>query len=141
MEEGLSNAFASLLQAAHTAEAFLEGRLQPCGLSVAKLAALQQLMEAGGSLPLGQLAERLECVKSNVTQLVDRLETDGFVTRAPDPNDRRTRLAVITPAGRMRFEEGRKLRLDAESELVSALSADEARQLAALAEKLATGRR
>ena len=46
--------------------------------SAHKLAALHHLTQAGESLPLGQLAERLSCVKSNVTQLVDRLEADGL---------------------------------------------------------------
>jgi len=74
----------------------VEERLADAGLSLPKLAALHQLSQAGDSLPLGQLAERLACVKSNVTQLVDRLEADGLVVRAADPNDRRSRLAVLT---------------------------------------------
>src|SRR6478735_3002007 len=64
----------------------------------------------GESLPLGQLAERLSCVKSNITQLVDRLEADGLVSRAPDPHDRRARLAVMTPAGRIACEAGTRIR-------------------------------
>ena len=41
------------------------------------------------------LAERLTCAKSNVTQLVDRLEADGLVRRKLDPSDRRSRLAIV----------------------------------------------
>src|SRR5437763_10178888 len=95
-----------LLRAAWSVESFVESRLAAVGLSIPKLAALNRLVEAGDSLPLGQLAERLACVKSNVTQLVDRLEADGLVTRAPDPNDRRSRLAVITDAGRRAYGHG-----------------------------------
>jgi DNA-binding MarR family transcriptional regulator len=36
----------------------------------------------------------------NVTGLVDTLERDGLVQRTPDPTDRRSVLARITPAGR-----------------------------------------
>ncbi|MBW8869126.1 MAG: MarR family transcriptional regulator, partial [Acidobacteria bacterium] len=84
-----------MLHAAGTLESRVEEQLAEVGLSLPKLAALHQLSQAGDSLPLGQLAERLACVKSNVTQLVDRLEADGLVVRAADPNDRRSRLAVI----------------------------------------------
>src|SRR3954462_1260350 len=98
----------SLLHAASSVESFLESRLSAAGLSIPKLAALNRLVEAGDSLPLGQLAERLACVKSNVTQLVDRLEADGLVTRAPDPGDRRSRLAALTAAGAPALQAGRR---------------------------------
>jgi DNA-binding MarR family transcriptional regulator len=71
-------------------------------------------------------------VKSNVTQLIDRLETDGFVSRKPDPHDRRTRLAVLTVAGRKACKEGTRVQQQSERGLLSGLSADEARQLGAL---------
>ena len=93
-------------------------------------------MHCGGALPLGQLADRLACVKSNVTQLVDRLEADGLVTREPDPNDRRSRLAVITNAGRQAYEKGAGIHRDAERQLFGALSTDDAARLADIIEKL-----
>lgn len=114
-----------LLRAAGFAESFVEARLVAVGLSLPKLTALNRLVEAGDSLPLGQLADRLACVKSNVTQLVDRLEVDGLVSRTPDPNDRRSCLAVITENGRHAWEQGQKIRQDAERELFGVLSSDE----------------
>src|SRR3954465_3831792 len=90
----------AVLHASSVLESRIETRLADVGLSLAKLAALHRLSEAGGALPLGQLAARLSCVKSNVTQLVDRLEADGLVNRTADPNDRRSRLAVLTDAGK-----------------------------------------
>src|SRR5262245_22212 len=100
----------TLLHAASVAQDHVEAQLTQLGLSLPKLAALTVLKEAGESLALGQLADRLSCVKSNITQLVDRLEADGFVSRAPDPNDRRSRLAVLTEAGRKVCAEGMRLR-------------------------------
>src|SRR5947209_13391611 len=100
----------AVLHASSVLEARVEARLAEVGLSLAKLAALNRLAEAGESLPLGQLAERLSCVKSNVTQLVDRLEADGLVSRTGDPNDRRSRLAVLTEAGRIAYARGREIR-------------------------------
>lgn len=128
----------SLLHTAYAAQAEVESKLGAVGLSLAKLLALKALSEAGESLPLGQLAERLSCVKSNITQLVDRLEADGLVARKPDPNDRRTRLAVLTAAGRKACKEGTRVQQEAERDLLTKLSRNEARQLAALLEKVGT---
>jgi DNA-binding MarR family transcriptional regulator len=97
---------------------------------------LKALAAAGESLPLSQLAERLSCVKSNITQLVDRLEADGFVERQADPNDRRARLAVLTAPGRRVCQEGVKLQQDAERRLLGGLSPEESQQLAALLAKV-----
>ena len=126
----------TLLHAANTAQAQVESELGTLGLSLAKLMALRALSEAGESLPLGQLADRLACVKSNITQLVDRLEADGFVARKDDPGDRRTRLAVLTAAGRKACSEGTRLQQETERALLTPLSHDEARQLAGLLGKL-----
>jgi DNA-binding MarR family transcriptional regulator len=126
----------ALLHTAGSAEAHLESRLGAIGLSLAKLAALRALSEAGESLPLGQLAARLSCVKSNITQLVDRLEGDGLVERKPDPHDRRGRLAVMTAAGRKACRNGVRVQAEAERDLFGGLTADEARQLGALMRKV-----
>src|SRR3954447_21734294 len=104
----------AVLHASGVLESRVEARLSEVGLSLAKLAALHQLSAAGESLPLGQLAERLSCVKSNVTQLVDRLEADGLVNRMADPNDRRSRIAVLTDSGRTAYRKGSDIQKQAE---------------------------
>ena len=126
----------AVLHTSSVLEGRVEAKLSEIGLSLAKLAALHRLSEAGESLPLGQLAERLSCVKSNVTQLVDRLEADGLVSRASDPNDRRSRLAVLTDAGRDAYEKGRRIQNDAEDALFGALTSDESATLHMLLAKL-----
>jgi len=125
-----------LLHTAYAAQDAVEARLAPLGLSLAKLAALSALAAAPDGLPLGQLADRLSCVKSNITQLVDRLEADGFVARTAAANDRRTKLAVLTPAGRKAWTDGVRLQQEAERELLKGLNREESRQLAALLEKV-----
>ena len=125
-----------LLHAAEAAHGHVEAKLAVLGLSLPKLAALHHLAAAGDSMPLGQLAERLACVKSNITQLVDRLEADGFVTREGDPNDRRSRLAVMTASGRKAYEQGTRVQQQAEKEIFSTLTEEEGRQLAALITKV-----
>jgi DNA-binding MarR family transcriptional regulator len=126
----------TLLGAASSIHDFIESRLSPVGLSVPRLAALQRLVDAGGSLPLGQLADRLACVKSNVTQLVDRLEADGLVTRALDPDDKRSRLAIITESGRQLHEAGARIQREVEEQLFSTLSGDDSVRLSEITAKL-----
>jgi len=126
----------SILHTAHAAQSEVESKLNAIGLSLAKLLALKALSDAGESLPLGQLAERLSCVKSNITQLVDRLEADGWVARKADPRDRRTKLAVLTTAGRKACQEGSRVQQETERGLLKRLTRDEAQQLAALLAKM-----
>ncbi|MFG3656966.1 MarR family winged helix-turn-helix transcriptional regulator [Streptomyces sp. NPDC047706] len=50
-------------------------------------------------LPMRKLAHRLKCEPSNVTGIVDRLESRGLAERRPDPADRRVKLAAATDEG------------------------------------------
>src|SRR5579859_1307681 len=58
------------------------------------------LLQLETPLPMRHLAAILGCDNSNITGLVDRLETRGLVSRQPSPDDRRVRHIVLTPAGR-----------------------------------------
>jgi DNA-binding MarR family transcriptional regulator len=98
----------SLISGARAVEQRLEEALGAVGLSMAKYGALTHLVEAGGQLTLGECAEKMTCVRSNVTQLVDRLETEGLVRRIGDPQDRRAVRAEVTPAGAERQAAGAK---------------------------------
>ncbi|MFD5566455.1 MarR family winged helix-turn-helix transcriptional regulator [Streptomyces cadmiisoli] len=51
-------------------------------------------------LPMRKLAHKLKCEPSNVTGIVDRLESRGLAERRPDPGDRRVKLAAATDEGR-----------------------------------------
>src|SRR6188768_2232187 len=57
------------------------------------------LIEPGRPVPMGQLAETLSCDASNVTGLIDRLETRGLIRRQPSARDRRVKVLLLTPAG------------------------------------------
>src|SRR5467141_4194090 len=60
---------------------------------------LLHLIEPDRPIPMGQLAETLACDASNVTGLVDRLESRGLVRRRPSAEDRRVKVLDLTPAG------------------------------------------
>lgn len=110
-----------MLGALHEMEAHLESSLGRAGLSLAKFRVLSQLVEAREPVPLGSLAERCACVRSNMTQLVDRLETDGLVERVSDPSDRRSVRAALTEQGRARHAEGVEILGQAEREVFARL--------------------
>jgi DNA-binding MarR family transcriptional regulator len=116
-----SNAYRLMWALKHIEERF-ESALEPLGLSLAKFGALANLVEAGEALPLRTLADRCACVRSNVTQLVDRLEAEKLVVRADDPHDRRSVRAALTSEGRARHAEGFKVIRAVERELFSKLS-------------------
>lgn len=90
----------SLLHAAQVLQGRMEHAFEAIGLSWAKYGVLAQLAEAGEPLSLSELAARLSCVRSNMTQLMDRLETDGLVRRINDLSDRRVVRAELTSLGR-----------------------------------------
>ena len=99
----------ALVHAAHRVEARLEEALAGVGLSIAKFEALSVLVSQVRPISLSELAEKLTCVRSNVTQLVDRLEADGLAKRADDPADRRAVRAKVTALGRKRHAAGAKV--------------------------------
>lgn len=110
-----------LIRAMHAVESQLESALEPLGLSLAKLGVLAKLVAAGEPLSLGTLADRMACVRSNITQLVDRLEVEKLVVRIHDPRDRRTVRAALTDEGRARHAAGAAALNEAERRLFEGL--------------------
>jgi MarR family 2-MHQ and catechol resistance regulon transcriptional repressor len=50
-------------------------------------------------VPLSEISVRMLCDNSNLTGIVDRLISKGYVERRPDPQDRRVSLICLTSAG------------------------------------------
>ena len=71
-----------------------------------KFGALSHLVKEGEPLSLSECATKMTCVRSNITQLVDRLEADGLVRRVEDPEDRRAVRAAVTALGKERYAAG-----------------------------------
>jgi DNA-binding MarR family transcriptional regulator len=111
----------SLINGARTIEQRLEEALALAGLSLAKFGALTHLVEAGEPLSLSECANRMTCVRSNITQLMDRLESDGLVKRIEDPRDRRAVRAEVTKLGAERQAAGAKEVAKVQAELGRAL--------------------
>ena len=72
------------------------GPQTPASLGPRHVAALQQLRD--GPLTVSELASRLELTLPTVSGVLADLDRAGFVTRQPDPADRRRTIVQITPA-------------------------------------------
>lgn len=67
-------------------------------MSVRQLLVLRSLLD--GSRTVRDLTAQTTVAKPSISRAGDRLEELGFATREDDPNDRRSILLTITPAGR-----------------------------------------
>ena len=74
------------------------GILQEFGLTPGDLRALFAL-DHDAPRPMRTLAQTWACDASNVTWMVDRLETRGLVERRMLPSDRRVKTVALTPLG------------------------------------------
>lgn len=87
------------------------------------------------------MADRAGVTRGTITGLLDGLERDGFVRRAPDPEDRRALLVHLTEAGKGRVQTLLGEHAQWIDGLFASFSAAERRQLSRLLVKLwsATG--
>lgn len=103
------------------------------GISAARLSALSVLV-FGGPHTLGALADAEQVRPPTMTRLVQALEAEGYIRRAPDPDDRRAVLLEATAKARRLLEKGRQRRIDDMLDLMRQLSRDDVRTLRRAAE-------
>jgi DNA-binding MarR family transcriptional regulator len=111
--------------------------LAPLGLTPYQERALRTLTRVDTEgIRMGELAERLRVVARSATDVVDDLERDGLVRRAPDPSSRRSVLVSLTEEGRRLQDALRAARRTAGEELLAPLSIEQRRTLADLMARL-----
>jgi DNA-binding MarR family transcriptional regulator len=95
------SATTSIMRAQQIILATVDDVLRPLDLTFARYEALVLLaFSRQGSLPLGKMGDRLMLHPTSVTNIIDRLERQGLVSRIAHPTDRRTTLAAISDEGR-----------------------------------------
>jgi DNA-binding MarR family transcriptional regulator len=99
------------------------------------LAALRRAGEPYELSP-GRLLRETLVTSGTMTNRVDRLTLRGLVERHPDPNDRRGVLVRLTPEGKDAVDGAFAALLDAERDLLTALSSRDQRELADLLRRL-----
>ncbi len=135
-DETPASALQRVVLVAHRLESLLDAALAKVGLSGPKLGVLEALAAAGEPLTLSGLAAQAHCVRSNITQLVDRLEKDGLVRRIGDSSDRRIRRASLTAAGRKAHADGMRVLVAQQRETARVLTEADARDLARVLARL-----
>ena len=98
--------------------------LEAHGISMWAYVALTLLARGPAPTQLA-LAEAMGYDKTRLIKILDGLEADGLVSRAPDPSDRRARVIELTPRGRAKFAAIQQDVHAMEDELLSTLDAAE----------------
>lgn len=96
--------------------------LAPTGMVPHHARALR-IVDRDGPMRLGELAAALHVVPRSVTDVVDALADAGWVTRTPDPADRRATVITTTAAGRARAREVEQVRRAAGDDFFATLPA------------------
>lgn len=110
--------------------------LEPFGLRTRHFSVLMAAAERGG-LSQRELGDLLGIDPSAVVALVDDLQRAGYVRRDPHPEDRRTRLVVLTEAGARAFDQAGELAAKVEDETFGPLDAAERATLVGLLRRIA----
>lgn len=97
---------------------------------------LSLLVFRGGDLPPTQLARHMFRSKHSITNVIDSLEKDGFVTRIHDNNDRRSLSIKITSAGLTFLNQVLDYRAEDEEQIMSCLDKNEIALLMKMIRKL-----
>ena len=116
---------------AHRLETDLKRELAPHGIELWELELLACLLRAEPDhrLSAGTLLTQLQLTSGAITNRVRRLELNGWVTRDLDPDDRRSVLVTLTPAGKKRALEVFSAKTDTWHALLSVLSPADQRRL------------
>lgn len=109
--------------------------LKDFDITTPQFLALQALRDEPG-ITMGELCEKLFLACSTATDLVDRMEKNGYVNRQRDLEDRRVIRLFITEKGEEIIHEVILARRRYVEQILKQLSAEEIEQLATSLEKL-----
>jgi DNA-binding MarR family transcriptional regulator len=89
-----------------------------------------------GPTRLGVIADRLRIAPRSATDVIDRLESRGLVTRSPDPDDRRAMTVTLTEVGESVLAEVDAARRAGAEDFFGGLSEHEGASLATILTRL-----
>lgn len=97
---------------------------------------LKRLHDAGAPQPVSFCADGVISSRSNATQMVDRLQSEGLVSRVRNPADRRSVLVELTESGRQRLRAGHDFLESMAIDLLAPLTPAERDEVIAVLEKI-----
>jgi DNA-binding MarR family transcriptional regulator len=100
-----ARAWRAFIDAHHRLEVHLTRRLQESGLSGADYEVLAVLSALDGDrMPARALCDALAWEKSRLSHQVRGMQKNGLVSREPNPDDARSTMVCLLPAGRAAIE-------------------------------------
>ena len=126
------------MHAHHQLVVHLNRGLQESGLSGADYEILAVLSALDGDrMPAHALCNTLGWEKSRVSHQVRRMQKDGLISRAPNPDDARSTMVCLLPAGRAAIENAAPRHVaDVRRNFIDLLTPAELDMLAALNERV-----
>ena len=105
-------------------------------LSPQQLWFLKRLHDANAPQPISYFADGVISNRSNATQMIDRLQSDGLVSRVRNPSDRRSVLVELTESGARRLHEGHEFLESMAKDLLGPLTLAERNNIIVVFERL-----
>jgi MarR family 2-MHQ and catechol resistance regulon transcriptional repressor len=124
-----------LMKAHEAMREHAERHIRSLGIGFSDFAALEVLLHKGPT-PVNEIGRKVFLTSGSITTAIDRLEKKGMVERRYDPEDRRTRVVHLTPAGRKMIACAFADHEAAMERAASGLTAAERAQAVALLKKL-----
>jgi MarR family 2-MHQ and catechol resistance regulon transcriptional repressor len=137
-ERDALSAFVKFMRAYESLRARLEPAITEHGVTTTQFGVLEALSHLG---PMNQrrLGEKILTSTGNLTTVLDNLERDGLVERAPVEGDRRQNLVQLTERGKRRIEKIFPQQARAIVRELGVLTRQEQKTLGALCRKLGLG--
>jgi len=124
-----------LVRAYQAFRSYSDTHIRQLGLTSSQFDVIATLGNTPG-MTFNKLAEKTLTTKGELTGIIDRLEKKGLVRREVPPEDRRSFLAVLTPAGERVFEETFPAQVAHLKQRFEGLDQQELEQLRAALEKI-----
>lgn len=128
------DAYVALVRVADRMHAEVSSGLLLCGLTATQFSTLK-VLRMNGELSQREVAKRILKTEGNLTQVLDRLESLGYIRRTRGTKDRRQSLVSLTELGAEVFDREYPDHLSRIESVMGAFSAEEVEILAGLLRK------
>lgn len=113
-----------LAKAYQRAHGILKEHLRPYGLTAVQRLILGVLEEEDG-LSAGEIGQRLVLDSATLSGILERMADNGWISKEPDPNDRRVVRVFATAKAKGLVDELRQAVIDSNQAVLSPLSLEE----------------
>jgi MarR family transcriptional regulator for hemolysin len=116
----------------------IDKQLKHLGIGQAGWMTIAMIAKSGAPMSQRALADLVGVEGPSMVSMLDRLEREGFVTRAPCPTDRRVKLVHLTEAGTTLYQQVREQAQAVRTALLGDIDPDQLKAATELLELLRT---